>query len=149
MWPCNWLIRRLDRIEQQIREVRFIVSRPNPIKLKLRAEDEMIRFGVVLPLPPAEPSDWDEIASGELSVVIGDGDTIVVSTDKAVQETEDRVLEDPQFIGEQGVLVHASFVYIDDAGNKSANPVAATAELLDTIPPVDPTELGFKVTGEE
>lgn len=40
-----------------------------------------------------------------------------------------------------------TFAYIDDAGNKGAA-VAASQELLDTVPPVSPTSIGLVAVAE-
>lgn len=139
---------RLDRIEREVRRVRFIVSRPAQIRVVCFMEiGEMISFAVVLPVPPAVASDWGEVEKGELTVTIGVNDPVVLETDKAVQLTADRQVTDPRFQGLQGTVVEAKFVYIDDAGNRGAVTMAM-AELADTVPPVAPGVLGIVATGE-
>ena len=106
-----------------------------------------IKFEVVLPEPPAVASDWAEVASGELTVTIGEAEPIVVFTTKALQEIEPRNVVDDRFIGPQGTVVNLTFAYIDDAGNKGAS-VATSQELLDTVPPVAPMAVGLVAVAE-
>ena len=106
----------------------------------------MITFAVVLPMPPANAADWAEIASGELTVGMG-GELLVLPTEKAVQETDLRLLSDARFQAPQGTLVTLGFLYIDDAGNRGSQ-VSASVELLDTVPPVAPDAIGLVATGE-
>lgn len=142
------LKKRLKRIEEELRRIRFLLSRPRGVRLLVVGESGMaIRFEVVLPEPPAVASDWAEVASGELTVTIGEAAPILVYTSKAQQETEPRNIADDQFVGPQGVIVNMTFAYIDDAGNKGAA-VAASQELLDTVPPVSPTSIGLVATEE-
>lgn len=98
----------------------------------------MLQFTITLPALPPEPND---IASGELTVKVGDGDAKVIATTK--EQTEVTGLE-----GAQDAAVSVSFSYVDDAGNKSVHPSVIADVLKDTIPPADPGALGLTVTGE-
>jgi hypothetical protein len=92
-------------------------------------------------------SDWKEIASGELIVKVGDGEPIVIATDKLAQEDEVRQVADDRFVGPQGTVVELAFAYIDDAGNRGTA-VVASQPLLDTVPPVTPESIGLASTEE-
>ena len=139
--------KRLKRIERELRVIRFLLSRPHIVTLIVTKEDQdMITFAVVLPTPPANPTDWAEIASGELTVGFGT-ESIVIATTKAEQETDLRLLSDARFAAPQNTLVELSFRYIDDAGN-AGSVVTASVELLDTVPPVAPDAIGLVATGE-
>jgi len=98
---------------------------------------DTINFSVVLP----ELTDVGDVESGELTVTVGEGDPQVVTTN--VDDTEVTGLS-----GAQGETVVLSFVYVDDAGNKSEVPSTLTAELLDTVPPQNPQSLGVRIEGE-
>jgi hypothetical protein len=124
-----------------------MLSRPRYVTLIVTKEEmNMITFAVVLPVPPANPTDWAEIANGELTVGFG-GESTVIATNKADQETELRLLSDGRFVAPQNTIVELSFRYIDDAGN-AGSVVTASVELLDTIPPVAPEAIGLVATGE-
>ena len=142
------LKKRLRRIEDELRRIRFLVSRPRWVGILVVGECDMaIKFEVVLPEPPVAARDWNEVASGELTVTIGEGGPITILTTKDLQEGEPRNVTDERFIGPQGTMVKLEFSYIDDAGNKGAS-VTATQELLDTVPPVSPTSIGLVATEE-
>jgi hypothetical protein len=113
---------------------------PGPLTLSVTSEEEnMLKFRIQLPSEP----DGADIASGELTVKIGDDPEQTIATTKGQTEVAD-------LRGAQGARVSASFVYIDDAGNRSEHPSQLTGvELLDTIPPPDAGALGIQVTGEE
>lgn len=115
---------------------------PDKISLLVTAEDgSMLTFKINLPAAPPEPND---IVGGELTVVIGTADPVVLSTTK-----DQTVVEGLQ--GNDGESVKASFAYLDDATppNKSVHPSTIDVVLADTIPPADPGVLSLEVTGEE
>jgi hypothetical protein len=125
-----------------------MVSRPQSIGLLSIGESEMaIQFAAVLPAPPPAASDWAEVASGVLIVTVPSGEVITMSTERAAQAGEERLVHDPRFVGPQDAEVPMEFYYLDDAGNRGAS-VYATVRLLDTIPPVAPSEIGLKSIGE-
>ncbi len=98
-----------------------------------------ITFSVQLPPVPAN----GDVDSGELTVKIGD--------DLEFNRTfapSDSLIVDEAFVGPQGATVHLSMVYIDDAGNRSANPAVFDGTLLDTVPPADPAAPSLVITGE-
>lgn len=133
----------LKKLAKQIRDLRFLIVRPSKVSIFLEKEDDMaIKFAVVLPEPPVVESDWVEVSRGELTVTIGDNEPIVVETDKSVQEGEVRHVVDDRFVGPQDTVVQLEFLYVDDAGNRSA-PVTVVQALLDTVPPVVPTSVGL------
>jgi hypothetical protein len=138
----------LKKICRELQRVRFLLSRPGRVYLISVEENDMaIKFVVVLPVPPAVASDWKEVASGELIVKVGDGEPIVIATDKLVQEGESRQVIDDRFVGPQDALVSLEFAYIDDSGNKGTA-VVASQPLLDTVPPVTPESIGLVSTEE-
>lgn len=146
--------RRLRRMEAEqgeqrllLRRVWFMVNRPRELYVICYEEDAMIRFGVILPVRPAEDSDWDEISNGRLVVTIPGSDPIVMRTDKGDQLTEDRILRDVKFVGKQGDKCKAAFNYIDNAGNHGSI-VELEFELIDSVPPVGPTALGVEMLEE-
>ena len=103
-----------------------------------------LTFKVSLPVLPDDPTAAAEIASGELGVVIAGADeTLVIQTSREATEVEDE-----RFKGPDGATVELEFVYIDDAGNRSADPAREVVTLFDTIPPVNPEAVGVMVTGE-
>lgn len=99
----------------------------------------MITFDVQLPALPDDPTN--EIASGELTIVVDGGapDVRAVARDATLVTG---------LSGPQDSTVELSFVYIDNAGNKSATPSTASVVLTDTVPPPNPGALGVVVTGE-
>ena len=113
---------------------------PGPLSLTVTQElGTMLQFKIVLPALPDPPGD---IASGLLKVTIGDG------AEQSFATAKDQ-LEVPGLEGEQGQAVNASFVYIDDAGNPSADSSKLENIILaDTIPPPSPGVLGLSVTAE-
>lgn len=113
---------------------------PGPISLTVTQESgTMLQFKITL---PALPDPAGDIVSGLLRLTIGDGAEQSIETTK--EQTEVTGLS-----GEQGQAVNASFVWIDDAGNQSANPSKLENVILaDTIPPPDAGVLGLSVTAE-
>lgn len=113
---------------------------PGPIFLTATQEiDSMLQFKIVLPALPDPPGD---IVSGLLRVTVGDGPEQSFETTKEQAEVAG-------LSGEQGQAVNASFVWIDDAGNASANPsVLENVILADSIAPPSPGALGLSVTAE-
>lgn len=99
----------------------------------------MLKFKINLPALPPEPND---IASGVLTLKIGDGEEQTIPTTKYQAAVEG-------LSGEQGATVVASLVYLDDAGNSSIEPAKLEAVLNDTIPPPNAGALGLEVTAEE
>lgn len=139
---------RLYAIDEQLmelfgmqRRIWFAVNRPHGLDVTCYEEDSMIRFGITLPVRPAEDADWNEIANGRLVVTIPDKDVIEVITEKDDQLSATRLLESDEFVGEQGDPCKAVFNYIDNAGNHGS-PVELEFTLVDTVPPVGPLALG-------
>ena len=146
---CNCKTNKwLKKICKGLQRVRFLLSSPGRVYLiSVKEYDMAIKFVVVLPVPPVLASDWTEVASGELIVKVGDGEQIVIATDKLVQEGEIRQIVDDRFVGPQGTVVELAFAYIDDAGNRGTA-VTALQPLLDTVPPVTPDSVGLVSTEE-
>jgi hypothetical protein len=155
LWPWSWYYALRDnttatrentaRLQQLTRAIEALLDvlkrppNPKPISLTITAENQnVLTFTINLPASPPEPND---IASGELVVTIDGGAPAVFPT------TKDQVGVEG-LTGNQGVRVLASFVHIDDAGNKSVTPASLDVVLNDTIPPADPGALGLTVTAE-
>lgn len=121
------------------------VADPDPISLLVYAEDgSMLVFKINLPGLPEDPNAAKQITGGELTVMIGTADPVVIST--AVGQAVVEGLK-----GNDGESVKASFAFLDTATppNKSVHPSTIDAVLSDTIPPADPGILSLEVTGEE
>lgn len=143
----------LKEIRKEVRQIRFMLSRPSSIRLFVTGETDMaFTFNVQLedPAITKTPEQWAEIIGGELTVTVAGGEPIVLPTTKEFQEAQPAFVEDTRFIGPQDANVHLSFRYQDNAtpvGNWSAA-VEADFTLLDTIPPVAPGSIGLNITGE-
>ncbi len=114
-------------------------ERPTPIFTEIADMPGRITFNVQLP-PVPENGD---VASGELTVKIGNNLTL-----NRTFSPSDSLLVDEAFVGDQNAPVQLSIIYIDDAGNRSANPGVFEGVLLDTMPPADPGAPGLVITGE-
>lgn len=147
MW--RWLRETREymrRVLQLLTEIRaflavLVLRSTPPGTLRPRTVKEvgaMLNFAVGVP-PFPSPSD---VVKGELSVVIGENEPIVVDVDEATSE-----VSHPDFKGDDNVEVRLSYVHVDDAGNRSPESTATFA-LLDTIAPPQPGELGVRVIDE-
>jgi hypothetical protein len=129
------------------RALKHLVGPPSPrgpLTFQLSGETDMaLVYDVDLPSLPEVPEAAD-VVRGELRLKF-DG------VDQAVVETNVGQLVAVGVRVPQGAQVEASFVFVDDAGNSSANPVVAEPfTAVDTIPAPDATGgLGFRLTGEE
>jgi hypothetical protein len=135
------LTKSIDGLNSTIKRVFFKPPNPGPLRITATGELQManmLGFKIVLPELPPEPND---IVSGELTVSIGTGEAQVIPTTK--EQTEIVGLS-----GEQGAEVNVSFVYVDDAGNRSEEASSLLETLVDTIPPATPGALGLAVTSE-
>jgi hypothetical protein len=137
----------LIEVDEKLDRVVFSVNRPNPLDVKVLKEDNMIRFGIILPVRPAKDEDWNEISRSILTVKIPGKDLITLNVQKGDQLTEDRILRDSQLAGAQGDKCRASFAYVDNANNVGSA-VELDFELVDTVPPVGPTQLGVAMLEE-
>lgn len=140
-----------EEIVRLIRDVRFRVTRPASISLRVTGEMivakvKKIQFVAELPPRPESDSEWNEIASGVLEVVIGE-EVITIPTVKEQQLTETREVTDERFLVEQNTTVPVTFQYIDDAGNLGAK-AEAIITITDTIPPVVPGAIGLRAVAE-
>lgn len=135
---------RLERMEGVLRNIRFMVSRPQSLGIVVVKEIPMkgYQFGLILPVRPEEDVKWADVDHGQLTVTLPTGDVTFVTT-KDMQLTEDRVFTDDTLVVPGETPVKAEFAYVDAVGNVSVNPVTAEGVIRDTIPPVDPAELGF------
>lgn len=161
MFGYSEITRRLTAIEYRLREmdvaiievmekmdrVWFAVNRPHSLGVTILKEDSMIRFGMILPVRPANDDDWAEISNGRLTVKVGEGEEVILLTGKGDQLTEDRVFKNDLFVGNQGDRCEATFCYIDNAGNLGSK-VGLSFTLVDTVPPVGPTALGVAMLEE-
>jgi hypothetical protein len=138
------VVSKLDKLIEKLGTI------PDPDQISLIVTKEigsMLQFKITLPAEPDAPND---IVGGELTVTIGSETPVVVATSKGQSEVTGADAATP-FSGNQGDLVSASFVYLDDAvpPNRSMHPSAINGvELTDTIPPSDPGSLGLAVTAE-
>lgn len=125
--------------ENIVRLMKQSIGAVKPRSLNLVVESEMagkLQFKVLLPVWPVGA----DIQSGELTVdVAGAVSTIPVAMDQA---------EVTDLEGDQDAAVDLSFVYIDDAGNRSVSASIFSGTLVDTIAPPDAGSLGIEVTGE-
>ena len=134
------LIESLNTINSTLKRF-FKPQDPKPVKLVITGESEManmLGFKIVLPTLPPEPND---IVSGELTVQVGAGEAAVVATTKQQTEVVD-------LAGEEGATVNVSYVYVDNAGNRSETASTLSVVLVDTIAPAVPGVLGVVVTSE-
>ena len=97
----------------------------------------MARIFATLPQVPDHP-EAGEVVSGELSYSLDGAEPTVVAT--ALGQTEvdlGEVADD--------TVISASFVFIDDAGNRSVTPLVAEYTVADMTPPPDAVDgLGFR-----
>lgn len=135
---CESLITVLEGLAKSVKK---LTRPPDPGRLSLSIVEELMssvmKYDVVLPVA----ADAAEVQGGELTVTLAGSDPVVVST--AAGQAKVEGLEGPQ-----DAAVSLSFVFIDDAGNKSTTPSVLDATLRDTIPPEDPGALGIEITGE-
>lgn len=142
------ILKRLQRIEEALRVLRFMLTKPSGISIRVIGEYGMaIKFAVQLPELPANIDDANEIESGVLTVTIGDGETFEINIPKEVMTEGDHQVVDDRFIGPQDTDVTLEYAYIDNAGNLGES-VSAVQPLLDTVPPVAPDSIGLVATEE-
>lgn len=133
-------LNRLSRLVRKLIDKLTFVPKPGPVSFHVTQEDgNMLVFTVSL---PAEPEGFNDIASGELTVTIEGSAPAVMPTAKGATEV-------PGLKGAQGATLALSFVYIDDAGNRSEASKLEGVVLSDTLPPATPGALAITVTGEE
>lgn len=135
------LTESIDSLNATLKRFLFQPPKPDPLRIIVTGESHMpnmLGFKIVLPELPPEPND---IVSGELTVSIGEADAQLYPTTKEMTEVAG-------LAGEQGMAVSVSFVYVDDAGNRSEDASVLTETLVDTIPPAVPGALGLAVTSE-
>jgi hypothetical protein len=130
---------RFDTIDAVLRDILLRCSNPGLLRISITGEDPMadkILFQVVLP-----PKSAPDVVRRELTVSFADGsqDVIELSADATSSDT---------LKGDQDSEISVSLVDIDDAGNRS-EPSLAAFELLDTVAPPAPGELGLSIVGEE
>lgn len=124
----------LGRLLERLR----LLPQPGPLSISVTKENgSMLTFTVQL---PAEPIGFNDIASGELTVTIAGGAPAVMPTTKGQTEVAG-------LTGNDNDSVSLSFVYIDDAANRSY-PSTFSDTLKDSIAPPQPGALGITVTGE-
>jgi hypothetical protein len=145
--PCEELI----QVRCMLRRIKFLLSRPGQVSLVSVGEVSMakvkgIQFAAVLPAPPADEAEWNEIQKGVLELVIGDK-AITVETTKDQQLTAERQVTGDEFVVLQDTTVVGTFAYIDDSGNVSQK-TEFVVEVKDTVPPVAPGEVGLVALGE-
>ena len=112
------------------------LRQPGLVFLKVVSEEgTMLKFKVALP-PPGAP----DVVSRNLSLTIGDEETMMVTLPGSALESE-------EYIRAEGTVITGSLSDVDDAGNVSpARDFSLT--LVDTIAPPMPGEVGLTVTEE-
>lgn len=100
----------------------------------------MPKLFVSLPQVPADHPEANDVVSGELTLKVGEAEPVVVGTELG------QVEYDAGDLPPEDTLLSASFVFVDNAGNKSATALTAEYTVADTTPPPDAVEgLGFRV----
>lgn len=130
---------RFDTIDAVLRDILLRCSNPGLLRISITGEDPMadkILFQVVLP-----PKSAPDVVRRELTVNFADGSQDVIEL--AADATSSDTLK-----GDQDSEISVALVDIDDAGNRS-EPSLAAFELLDTVAPPAPGELGLSIVGEE
>jgi len=98
----------------------------------------MARIFATLPQPPADNPESADVVSGELSYSLDGAEPSVVATTLGQTEVD---------LGEvaDDTAISASFIFIDDAGNRSVTPLVAEYTVADLTPPPDAVDgLGFR-----
>lgn len=139
--------RSRKKLKEVLRLLKRIAGATDPIGLiafKQTGEDNnMLGYKVTLPtLDPNDPQSKD-VVKGLLRLVLND-------TPQPDIETAPGQLVIDEFPIEQGTSVAGDFVFVDDAGNLSKNPVAIVPfTASDTIPPPNPIGgVGFENISE-
>ena len=134
------LAKSLDRY---VRHITGYPKPPNPyagLNFYLSGDPAMPTLFVSLPQVPADDPEGPDVVSGELTIKVGDADEQVVATD--LGQAEYAIGNVPP----EDTTVTASFVFIDNAGLRSVNPLTASYTVADTTPPPDAVDgLGFRV----
>lgn len=132
-----------DSLKEICRFLKLAVGPPTPGVISVRSLrqeiDGMIVFTISLPLP------WPDkdVVSGEVTVTVANNAPVTVPVSLGAEES-------PEFKGEAGETVSATFAYVDAAGNRSAHPAAVENVVLqDTFPPVDPAAIGIVAKRQE
>jgi hypothetical protein len=138
--PLETLAAELTQIRRILAHQAGWPSPPNPtgsISFRRSGDENMARIFATLPQVPDHPEAGD-VVSGELSYSLDGAEPTVVAT--ALGQTEvdlGEVADD--------TAISASFVFIDDAGNRSATPLVASYTVADLTPPPDAVDgLGFR-----
>lgn len=137
---ANWILKYIAR------GVRRLNGPPSPVgQLTFRQtskENSMLVYELDLPKTPSVPEAAD-VVGGRIRLSFDGADAQVVETAK------DQTLATVKV--KQGATVDASFVFVDDAGNESKNPlVLPQFTATDTIPPPDAVEgFGARLVSEE
>ncbi|MFZ5833214.1 MAG: hypothetical protein ACOY3P_24260 [Planctomycetota bacterium] len=96
----------------------------------------MLRFDLSLPTPGAI-----DVVTREIAVKIDDND-------EDIRQLGGGEVVSAGYAGNDGAVVQARLVDVDDAGNRS-EPREQTWTLVDTLPPPQPGEMGIVITGED
>lgn len=114
---------------------------PGPLSVSVTGEKLMLLFDVLIDTVTPRSED---VVSGELSIERTVGGEVI----NEVRVIDPGTTHVTGLSGDDGSTVKLSFVWVDDAGNKSVNPATFEGVLLDTIAPADPGTLGIQITGE-
>ena len=139
--PLETLAAELTQIRRILAHQAGWPSPPNPtgsISFRRSGDENMARIFATLPQPPADNPESADVVSGELSVSLNGAEPSVVAT--ALGQTEvdlGEVADD--------TVISASFIFVDDAGNRSVTPLVAEYTVADMTPPPDAVDgLGFR-----
>lgn len=129
------LVRAVEGIERHLRKT---VNPTGPVHFRqVPGDNRMSQIFVTLPQLPDHPESGD-VVKGELTPTVNGEVGSVIETAVGQEEA---------FLGDfaEDVALSVSFVFVDNAGNKSVNPLVAEYTVSDTTPPPDAVEgLGFR-----
>lgn len=112
------------------------VPKPGKVSFHIsQGEKNMLKFCVCLP-----PKSASDVQSRELCVSINDADPVKTLVDGETLHVDG-------FVGEHGDVVTGYLVDIDGAGNVSS-PRLFKFDLVDTIAPPMPGDIGLEVLGQ-
>ena len=128
------LVRAVEGIERHLRKT---INPTGPVNFRqVPGDNRMAQIFVTLPQLPDHPESGD-VVKGELTPTVNGEVGSVIETAVGQEEA---------FLGDyaEDVALSVSFVFVDDAGNKSVTPLVAEYTVSDTTPPPDAVDgLGF------
>lgn len=137
------LIASIRDLTREIIRLRKVIGlrRPGLVfsRMVFEGESSVSKFVLVLPAPGAA-----DVVQRELVFSVAGGEPVT-------QLLSGSALESDEFSGNQGDIVTGSLVDIDDAtpSPNRSEPSLFELELVDTIAPPQPGQVGLKMTAEE